>query len=137
MISPSTPAPSFGAQSLAMSLFEKSGRSPVLLSKSKKSLPQIAGELHVDAVVEGAVQLVDNRVRVTAQLVDGASPIAYGYDEKISAYCDDGVIFSLSSVAGGRRRRRLGPDMKQRPTGRGTKDEPDFMPNRLTLVSLH
>src|SRR6185312_2850953 len=40
---------------------------------SKKSLPRIAAELHVDAVVEGAVQLVDNRVRVTAQLVDGAT----------------------------------------------------------------
>jgi len=67
---------------------------------------------------------------VGTQLVDGASPIAYGYDEKISAYCDDGVIFSLSSVAGGRRRRRLGPDMKQRPTGRGTKDDPDFAVGR-------
>jgi TolB-like protein/DNA-binding winged helix-turn-helix (wHTH) protein/Tfp pilus assembly protein PilF len=40
---------------------------------SKKTLPQIAGELHVDAVVEGAVQLADNRVRITAQLVDGAT----------------------------------------------------------------
>jgi len=67
---------------------------------------------------------------VGTQLVDAASPIAYGYDEKISAYCDDGVIFSLSSVAGGRRRRRLGPDMKQRPTGRGTKDDPDFAVGR-------
>jgi hypothetical protein len=68
---------------------------------------------------------------VGTQLVDAASPIAYGYEEKISAYCDDGVIFSLSSVAGGRRRRRLGPDMKQRPTGRGTKDEPDFSVGRI------
>jgi TolB-like protein/DNA-binding winged helix-turn-helix (wHTH) protein/Tfp pilus assembly protein PilF len=40
---------------------------------SKKSLPRIAAELHVDAVVEGAVQLADKRVRVTAQLVDGAT----------------------------------------------------------------
>ena len=68
---------------------------------------------------------------VGTQLVDGASPIAYGYDEKISAYCDDGVIFSLSSVAGGRRRRRLGPEMRQRPTGRGTKDDPDFAVGRV------
>jgi len=67
---------------------------------------------------------------VGTQLVDAASPIAYGYDEKISAYCDDGVIFSLSSVAGGRRRRRLGPDMRQRPTGRGTKDDPDYAVGR-------
>jgi len=68
---------------------------------------------------------------VGTQLVDGASPIAYGYEEKISAYCDDGVIFSLSSVAGGRRRRRLGPDTKQRPTGRGSKDDPDFAVGRI------
>ena len=37
---------------------------------TKESLPQIAGELHVDAVVEGAVQLSGNRVRINAQLVD-------------------------------------------------------------------
>jgi TolB-like protein/DNA-binding winged helix-turn-helix (wHTH) protein/Tfp pilus assembly protein PilF len=54
---------------------------------SKKSLPQIAGELHVDAVVEGAVQLVDNRIRITAQLVDGATDEhiwAEAYDRELS-----------------------------------------------------
>jgi hypothetical protein len=65
------------------------------------------------------------------QLVDSASPIAYGYEDKISAYCDDGLVFSLSSVAGGRRRRHLGPDMNERPTGRGTKDDPDFAVGRV------
>jgi len=67
---------------------------------------------------------------VGTQLVDGASPIAYGYEEKNSAYCDDAVIFSLNSVAGGRRRRRLGPDMRERPTGRGKKDEADYAVGR-------
>jgi len=38
-----------------------------------KSLPQIARELNVDAVVEGAVELDQDRVRITAQLVDGAN----------------------------------------------------------------
>jgi TolB-like protein/DNA-binding winged helix-turn-helix (wHTH) protein/Flp pilus assembly protein TadD len=38
-----------------------------------KPLPQIARELNVDAVVEGAVQLSGNHVRITAQLVDGRS----------------------------------------------------------------
>lgn len=54
---------------------------------SKKTLPQIAGELHVDAVVEGAVQLADNRVRITAQLVDGATDEhiwADRYDRELS-----------------------------------------------------
>ena len=36
---------------------------------SKKSLPQIARDLQVDAVVEGSVQRSGGRVRVTAQLV--------------------------------------------------------------------
>ena len=68
---------------------------------------------------------------VGTRLVDGASPIAYGYGEKVAAYCDNGPIFSLSSIAGSRRRRRLGPEMGARPTGRGTKDDPDFAVGRL------
>jgi hypothetical protein len=63
---------------------------------------------------------------VGARLVDGASPIAYGYDEKLSAYCDNGPIFSLSSVSGARGGRRLGGETHTRPTGRGTADDPDF-----------
>jgi TolB-like protein/DNA-binding winged helix-turn-helix (wHTH) protein/Flp pilus assembly protein TadD len=64
---------------------------------SKKSLPKIAGELHVDAVVEGAVQLVDNRIRITAQLVDGASDEhiwAETYDRDLS-----NVLLLQSEVA--------------------------------------
>jgi len=67
---------------------------------------------------------------VGTRLVDAASPIAYGYNEKVSAYCDNGPIFSLSSIAGSRRRRKLGPEMGARPTGRGTKDDPDFAVGR-------
>jgi TolB-like protein/Tfp pilus assembly protein PilF len=37
-----------------------------------KSLPEIAGELDVDAVVEGSVLLTGGRVRITAQLIDAA-----------------------------------------------------------------
>jgi hypothetical protein len=66
---------------------------------------------------------------VSTRLVDAASPIAYGYSEKLSAYCDDGPIFSLSSVLGSRRR-HLGPESNTRPTGRGTKDDPDFVVGR-------
>jgi hypothetical protein len=63
---------------------------------------------------------------VGARLVDEASPIAYGYTEKTAAYCDQCAIFSLSSIAGERSRRRLGSRSKERPTGRGTADEADF-----------
>ena len=67
---------------------------------------------------------------IGTRLVDGASPIAYGYDEKLSAYCDNGPVFSLSSIAGGRGFRRLGAEMRTRPTGRGTMDDPDFTVGR-------
>jgi TolB-like protein/Tfp pilus assembly protein PilF len=40
---------------------------------SKETLPQIGRELNVDAVVEGAVMRGENRVRVTAQLVEASS----------------------------------------------------------------
>jgi hypothetical protein len=65
-----------------------------------------------------------------ARLVDAASPIAYGYDENVSVYCDNGPIFSLNSIAGQRRQRRLGGHTVSRPTGRGTPDDPDFTVGR-------
>jgi serine/threonine protein kinase/TolB-like protein/Flp pilus assembly protein TadD len=37
---------------------------------AKKTLPQIASELHVDAVIEGSVERSGNQVRITAQLID-------------------------------------------------------------------
>jgi TolB-like protein/DNA-binding winged helix-turn-helix (wHTH) protein/Tfp pilus assembly protein PilF len=40
---------------------------------SHKPLPEIARELHVDAVVEGAVQRSGDRVRITAQLIEASS----------------------------------------------------------------
>jgi TolB-like protein/DNA-binding winged helix-turn-helix (wHTH) protein/Tfp pilus assembly protein PilF len=40
---------------------------------SKETLPQIGRDLKVDAVVEGAVTRGENRVRVTAQLVEASS----------------------------------------------------------------
>ncbi len=39
----------------------------------KKPLPQIAGELNVDAVIEGSVQRSGNRVRISAQLIQAAT----------------------------------------------------------------
>ena len=67
---------------------------------------------------------------VGTQVVDGASPIAYGYSGKVPAYCDNGPVFSLSSIVGARRGRRLGPELGARPTGRGSKDDPDFAVGR-------
>lgn len=66
---------------------------------------------------------------VGTRLVDATSPIAYGYDDKTSAYCDNGPVFSVNSMLGSRRR-HLGPETGGRPTGRGTKDDPDFVVGR-------
>ncbi len=41
--------------------------------KTDKSLPEIARELNVDGIVEGTVQRSGDRVRITAQLIHGAS----------------------------------------------------------------
>jgi len=70
---------------------------------------------------------------VGTRLVDAASPIAYGYDEKLSAYCDNGPIFSLNNISGGRGPRRLGVETHTRPTGRGTMDDPDFTIGRPSV----
>ncbi len=65
---------------------------------TKKSLRQIAAELNVDAVIEGAVQLAGNRVRITAQLVNGKTDQhiwAETYDRELS-----NVLILQSEVAG-------------------------------------
>lgn len=52
-----------------------------------KPLPQIASELHVDAIVEGAVEFAGDRVRITAQLVDAGTDRhlwAETYDRELS-----------------------------------------------------
>ena len=52
----------------------------------KKSLPQIADELGVDLLVEGSVARSGNRVRITAQLIDGETDEhiwARSYEDKM------------------------------------------------------
>jgi hypothetical protein len=63
--------------------------------------------------------------------IDAASPIAYGFGDSLPVYCDNGPIFNLSNVAGGRGGpRRLGSEPGPRPTGRGGLEDPDFTPGR-------
>src|SRR5262249_17468520 len=68
---------------------------------------------------------------VGTKLIDAASPVAYGYGDSFSAYCDNGPIFSLTSIDGSRRRRHLGPESHSRATGRGKAGEPDFVVGRV------
>ena len=63
----------------------------------KKSMPDIAAELGVDLLVEGSVARSGNRVRVTAQLIDGARDEhiwARTYDHKV-----DDVLALQSQIA--------------------------------------
>jgi hypothetical protein len=61
-----------------------------------------------------------------SKVVDGASPIAYGYDDALSIYSADGPIFDVSNTFGGRGGRGGGASAEpRRPTGRGTPDEAD------------
>src|SRR5262245_64031489 len=69
---------------------------------------------------------------VRSKTVDTASPIAYGYSDNLAIWCDNGPIFNLSNIYGARGGRRLGPDDGgNRPTGRGTEDDPDVPQGRL------
>src|SRR5260370_4686513 len=49
-------------------------------------------------------------------LVDRGSPIAYGYEQQVAAYCDNGPIFSLSRSTIARGRRDLGHESHTLPT---------------------
>ncbi len=66
-----------------------------------------------------------------SKLVDGASPIAYGYSDETSVYGDAPPVFTVSNMAGGRGGFRFGGDNASRPTGRGTAadhDQPEGRP---------
>jgi hypothetical protein len=64
-----------------------------------------------------------------SKVVDGASPIAYGFDDGVSIYSSNGPILGVSSMVGGRGGRGpggpSGDGPTRRATGRGTPDDPD------------
>jgi hypothetical protein len=69
---------------------------------------------------------------VRSKMVDATSPIAYGYSDNLALWCENGPIFNLSNLFGAAGGRRLGPDDGgNRPTGRGTQDDPDVPQGRL------
>jgi Zinc carboxypeptidase len=69
---------------------------------------------------------------VRSKTIDATSPIAYGYMDNLAIWCDNGPIFNLSNIYGARGGRRLGADDGgNRPTGRGTQDDPDVPQGRI------
>jgi hypothetical protein len=76
------------------------------------------------------------RLKVTgsalrSKTVDGASPIVYGYSDNLAIFASNPPVFGLTSMAGGSGGgRRGGPEERERPTGRGTADDPDIPQGR-------
>lgn len=66
---------------------------------------------------------------VRSKFVDSASPIAYGYGDGLSVYLNNGLLFAVSHTLGGRPR-RVDPAEPQRPTGRGSAEDPDIPQGR-------
>ena len=65
---------------------------------------------------------------VRSKTVDATSPIAYGYDDNlVDLLRQRADLQRVATCVGGRGGRRLGPDDGgNRPTGRGTPDDPDM-----------
>jgi hypothetical protein len=78
------------------------------------------------------LRLVGSVVRTVK--VDESSPIAYGYDDSLSAYASSPPIFALSNLAGG-----AAPEdssAAERPTGRGNSSgDSDFTPGQQAALS--
>jgi len=65
-----------------------------------------------------------------AKVVDGASPIAYGYGDGVSIYSAPGLVLGVSNTLGGRGGGRGADAGPSRPTGRGTADDLDHPQGR-------
>ncbi len=82
----------------------------------RKPIPQIARELRVDAVIEGSVQQSANRVRITVQLIDGATdqPLwASSYDRDLKDVL--ALQHQVSNVIVREIRAQLPPESGQEP----------------------
>ncbi len=80
------------------------------------------------------------RLKVTgsalrSKLVDGSSPVMYGYNDNLAVFASNPLVFSVSNMAGGGGGGgggggRGGAGGGERPTGRGTADDADIPQGR-------
>jgi hypothetical protein len=70
---------------------------------------------------------------VRSKMVDAASPIVYGYNDNLAIFASNPPVFNLTNVQGGGGGRRGGPEPTERPTGRGTADDPDLPQGRTAI----
>ena len=78
------------------------------------------------------------RLKVTgsalrSKIVDGASPILYGYSDNLAIFASNPPILNVTNIIGGGGGRRGGPEERERPTGRGTADDPDLPQGRAPV----
>ena len=65
-----------------------------------------------------------------------ASPIVYGYSDNLAIFASNPPVFSVSNmVGGGGGGGAAAPKSSERPTGRGTADDPD-LPQGRTPVEI-
>jgi hypothetical protein len=88
----------------------------------------------------GVTILPAQKLKVTgsalrSKMVDGASPIVYGYRDNLAIFSSNPPIFNVTSMVGGAgdSRRSGSPDERQRATGRGTADDPDLAQGRAPV----
>jgi len=88
-------------------LFVISRSSSFVFKGKAASIPEVAGKLGVQYVVEGSIRKVGDRVRVTAQLVDGRRDVhiwADRYDRELKGIFDlqDEVVRTIAATLVGR-----------------------------------
>ena len=71
---------------------------------------------------------------VRSKLVDAASPIVYGYSDNLAIFASNPPVFNVTNMVGGggggRGGGAGGAGERERPTGRGTADDPDLPQGR-------
>jgi hypothetical protein len=69
---------------------------------------------------------------VRSKIIDGASPILYGYSDNLAIFASNPPLFGVSNMAGGGGGGgRGGGAGNERSTGRGTEDDPDIPQGRV------
>jgi hypothetical protein len=86
----------------------------------------------VSAAAGGRLRVTGSALR--SKMVDGASPIAYGFSDNVAIFASNPPIFNVSNMVGGGGRGGggggRGGESNTRPTGRGTADDPDTVQGR-------
>jgi serine/threonine-protein kinase len=93
-------------------------------NRAGRSLPEIAGELGVGTVLEGAVQRAGDRVRVNVQLIDASTDRhlwAQTYDEELTAANIFAIQSDIARKIAAALQATLAPDVEERIESRPTE----------------